>query len=137
MSDSVIVWTVCISSVRGFSRQEYWSGLSGPPPGNLPGPEIEPTSLIAPVSAGRFFTTKATLEALRTCIGTCKINWKPMSFNDLSFILVKYLRKNWALDSTPICFQRISLIYFRVLNISRYVIFQYLLGTTKLKHKSY
>ena len=25
----------------GFSRQEYWSGLSCPPPGNLPNPGIE------------------------------------------------------------------------------------------------
>ena len=25
----------------GFSRQEYWSGLPCPPPGNLPGPGIE------------------------------------------------------------------------------------------------
>ena len=29
----------------GFSRQEYWSGLSCPPPGDLPDPGIEPTSL--------------------------------------------------------------------------------------------
>ena len=28
----------------GFSRQEYWSGLPCPPPGNLPNPGIEPTS---------------------------------------------------------------------------------------------
>ena len=26
----------------GFSRQEYWSGLSFPSPGNLPDPGIEP-----------------------------------------------------------------------------------------------
>ena len=26
----------------GFSRQEYWSGLPFPSPGNLPNPEIEP-----------------------------------------------------------------------------------------------
>ena len=29
----------------GFSRQEYWSGLSYPPPGDLPNPGIKPTSL--------------------------------------------------------------------------------------------
>ena len=29
----------------GFSRQEYWSGLSFPSPGNLPNPGIEPRSL--------------------------------------------------------------------------------------------
>ena len=27
-----------------FSRQEYWSGLPGPSPGDLPHPEIEPSS---------------------------------------------------------------------------------------------
>ena len=29
----------------GFSRQEYWSGLPCPPPGDLPNPGIEPGSL--------------------------------------------------------------------------------------------
>ena len=28
----------------GFSRQEYWSGLSLPPPGDLPNPGIKPVS---------------------------------------------------------------------------------------------
>ena len=39
----------------GFPRQEYWSGLPFPSPGDLPNPEIKPTS---PASAGRFFTTE-------------------------------------------------------------------------------
>ena len=30
----------------GFSRQEYWSGLPFPSPGDLPDPGIEPTSLV-------------------------------------------------------------------------------------------
>ena len=47
----------------GFSRQEYWSGLPCPPPGDLPDPGIEPTSLTSPALAGRFFTTSATWEA--------------------------------------------------------------------------
>ena len=29
----------------GFSRQEYWSGLPCPPPGDLPNPGVEPRSL--------------------------------------------------------------------------------------------
>ena len=33
------------SSVHADSRQEYWSGLPCPPPGDLPNPGIEPTSL--------------------------------------------------------------------------------------------
>ena len=32
----------------GFPRQEYWSGLPFPPPGNLPDPGIEPESLASP-----------------------------------------------------------------------------------------
>ena len=39
----------------GFSRQEYWSGLLSPSPGDLPDPGIEPVS---PALAGRFFTTE-------------------------------------------------------------------------------
>ena len=41
----------------GFSRQEYWSGLSFPTPGDIPDPGIEPKSLPSPALAGRFFTT--------------------------------------------------------------------------------
>ena len=48
---------------RGFSRQEYWSGLPCPPPGGLPDPGVEPTPLTSPALAGKFFTTSATWEA--------------------------------------------------------------------------
>ena len=41
----------------GLSRQEYWSGLPFPSPGDLPDPGIEPTSLKSPAMVGRFFTT--------------------------------------------------------------------------------
>ena len=46
----------------GLSRQEYWSELPYPPPGDLPDPGIEPTYLKAPALAGGFFTTCATWE---------------------------------------------------------------------------
>ena len=36
------------SSSMGFSRQEYWSGLPCPPPGDLPKPEIESMSPASP-----------------------------------------------------------------------------------------
>jgi len=48
----------------GFPRQESWSGLSCPPPGDLPDPRIKPTSLPSPALAGGFFTISATWEAL-------------------------------------------------------------------------
>ena len=44
----------------GFSRQEDWCGLRGPPPGDLPHPGTEPKSLKL---AGGLFTTSATQEA--------------------------------------------------------------------------
>ena len=39
-------WTVAHQAPlpMGFPRQEYWSGLPSPPPGDLPDPEIEPES---------------------------------------------------------------------------------------------
>ena len=47
----------------GFSRQEYWSRLPCPPPGDLPNLGIEPMSLMSPALAGRFFTASAIWEA--------------------------------------------------------------------------
>ena len=47
----------------GFSRQEYWSGLSCPPLGDLPNSGIDPMSVTFPALADRFFTTSVTWEA--------------------------------------------------------------------------
>ena len=60
----VTQWTAAHQAplLMGFSRQEYWSGLPCPPPGDLPNPGIEPTSLKSPALAGGFFTTSATWE---------------------------------------------------------------------------
>ena len=51
----VTPWTVAhqASLFMEFSRQEYWSGLPSPPPGDYPDPRVEPTSLTS------------------TCIGRC------------------------------------------------------------------
>ena len=64
----VILWTRARQAPlsMGFSRQEYWSGLPCPPPGNLPNPGIKPESLTSPAWAGAFFTTSATWEALKS-----------------------------------------------------------------------
>ena len=48
------------SSVHEFSRQEYWSVLPFPSPGDLPNPGIESAS---PALAGRFLTIWATWDA--------------------------------------------------------------------------
>ena len=49
-------WTVARQSplLIGFPRQEYWSGLPFPSPGDLPDPGIKPVFFIA----GGFFTTE-------------------------------------------------------------------------------
>ena len=58
----------------GFSRQEYWSGLPWPPPGDLPDPGIEPMSLVPPALAGGFFSTSAAWGAhiqFYVCLCVC------------------------------------------------------------------
>ena len=60
------LWTVAcqVPLSMEFPRQEYWSGLPFPSPGDLPNPEIELLSLKSPELAGRFFSCT---EALQTC----------------------------------------------------------------------
>ena len=60
----VALWTIAHQaplSMR-FSRQEHWSGLPCPPPGDLPYPGTEPMS---PALAGGFFTTEPTGKPLK------------------------------------------------------------------------
>ena len=54
----VTTWTVAhqVPLSMEFSRQEYWSGVPFPSPGDFPDPGIEPASLSSPALAG-FFTT--------------------------------------------------------------------------------
>ena len=59
VSDSFLTsWTVAHQAPLSmeFSRQEYWSGLPFPTPGDLPNPGIvKPASPMSPASAGRYF----------------------------------------------------------------------------------
>ena len=54
----VTPWTVVhqVPLFMEFFRQEYWSGVPFPTPGNLPYPGIKLTSLASPALGGRFFT---------------------------------------------------------------------------------
>ena len=56
-------WTVTHQAPLSveFSSREY--RLQCSPPGDLPNPRIEPTSLMSPALVGGFFTTSATCEA--------------------------------------------------------------------------
>ena len=60
--------TLPSSSVHGISRQEYWSGLPCPPPGDLPDPGTKSSSLMSPALADGFFTTSATALTLVQCL---------------------------------------------------------------------
>ena len=65
VSDSFeTLWTVArqVPLSMGFLRQEYWSGLPFPSPGDLPDPGIEPTS---PTLAGGFFTTEPSGKPIK------------------------------------------------------------------------
>ena len=55
-----LLTVVCQDSLSiGFPRQEYWSGLPFPSPGDLPDPGIEPTS---PPLAGGLFTAEPLVK---------------------------------------------------------------------------
>ena len=58
------LWTIAywVPWSMGFSRQEYWSGLPCPPPGESSNPGIKHRSLTSAL-AGRFFATSTTWEA--------------------------------------------------------------------------
>ena len=64
-------WTVACQAPlsMGFSRQEYWSGLPCPSPGDLPHPRIEPSSLKSLLLAGRFFITGLRQQIIRLQCG--------------------------------------------------------------------
>ena len=65
---SVSLWTAAHQAPlsMGFTRQEYWSGLPFPSPGDLPHQGIKPTSLMSPALAGKFFTTSSTFPLLNS-----------------------------------------------------------------------
>ena len=62
----VTLWTeACqVPLSMEFSRQEYWSGLPHPFPGDLPDPQIKPESLMCPAMAEGFFTSSTTWELI-------------------------------------------------------------------------
>ena len=82
----VTLWTVARQAplFMGFSRQEYWSGLPFPSPGDLPNPGIESASLMSPALAGRFFTISATWEAPLTVTDIQKCHLRPWIRGEVS-----------------------------------------------------
>ena len=56
-------------SVHGILQARILSGLPCPPSGDLPDPGIEPTSLMSPALASRFFTTIAHYDKYTKYLG--------------------------------------------------------------------
>ena len=85
MSDSVTTRTVAhqVPLFLGISRQEYWSGLPCHPPGDLPGPGIEPMS---PTLTGRLFTNeppgspRVSSSLLKIATSQCPLKVLPLDF---------------------------------------------------------
>ena len=69
----------------GFPRQEYWSGLPFPPPGDLPDPGIKPESPVSPALAGGFFTTETPEKSL-DCLELWSIKTRRLKKSFLSLL---------------------------------------------------
>ena len=63
----VTQWTIALQALSvGFSRQDYWSRLPCPPPGDLPLPGTEPASSTL---AGGFFMAEPPRKPVRYAVG--------------------------------------------------------------------
>ena len=96
-------WTLAsqVPLSMGFFRQEYWSGLLWPPPGNLPDKGIESMSLMSPALAGGFFNWIQLLiwETIWTIIGNIK--WETIW--TISVLLQGSWNRNKRIDSFFFC----------------------------------
>ena len=103
MSDSFVVpWTVAHQAPlsMGFSRQEYWSGLPFPSPGDLPHLGIKPRSLAL---AGGFFTAEQpgkssdliTLFYIEQAAST-HFSWYLTEINNIHLLFDKAIRSQIA-----------------------------------------
>ena len=96
----VTPWTIAcqVPLSMGFPRQEYWSGLPFPSPGDPPHPGIEPKS---PALAGRFFTPESPGKILvhewvymRTYVPVCSVGLLVITPFHFSLSWKVYLKKS-------------------------------------------
>ena len=90
-------WTVARQAPlsMGFSRQEYWSGLLCPPPGDLPDPGIKSASSAL---AGKFFITVPPGKPLFYCAylnfhDSC---WTGQTWSSWPWLRDQTLKEPWA-----------------------------------------
>ena len=112
------LWTVASQAPQsmGFSREESWSELPCPPPGDLPNSGIEPESLTSIYTSSGFFTTSATWEVPKKYLfstisslssalqSTFMIHFVPLGLNPANYIFLTLLSSvffklpQWAID---------------------------------------
>ena len=97
-------WTVAhqVPLSTGFSRQDCWSRLPCPPPGDLTNPESEATSLTSPALAGGFFTTSTAWlliiysrqsSVVLTSYEDFSLSWILCTDNLIYYVFQVFLRK--------------------------------------------
>ena len=77
-----------------FSRQEYWSGLPLPTPGDLPDPGMKPTTLASPTLTKGVFTTDVTWEALSVSWSLIKTSFRRLGLQLMIFFSLDDLFKH-------------------------------------------
>ena len=100
VSNSANPWTVAHQTPlsMGFSRQESWSVLPFPTPGDLPNPGTKPMTLVSPELAGGFFTTVPPVKPL-------PVKRVPLISNNFSLHPLEFLpykRFHWVMWGTVI-----------------------------------
>ena len=75
------LWSVALQAAlsTGFSRQEYWSGLLCPPPGDVPKPRTQTHIFWSSCIAGRFFTAARPGKHTKIDTSVCKVNCRKNS----------------------------------------------------------
>ena len=70
-------WTIAQQAPQSmrFSKQECWTGLQFPSPGDLPDPGIEPGFLVSPALTGGLFTAESPGKRNRYCLITVRAKW--------------------------------------------------------------
>ena len=98
--------TLCDSHQAPLSvhlpRQEYWSGVPCPPPGDLPDPGIKPVSLMTPALAGGLFTISATWEAPTS---TCRLLIRTQSYQVRDPLYFSIMFRLWLTMAARAYFQ--------------------------------
>ena len=92
-------WTVAHQAPLsiGFSRQEYWSGLPCPPPGDIPNPGIEPRS---PTLQAESLLSETPGKPKNTTVGSLSLLQEIFLTEESNPLLLCLL--HWPADSLPL-----------------------------------